>query len=146
LNLTILGASLAILVLTAVLWPVTAIVRRRYGRPAASVEVRRLRRWIGAVVILDLLYVIAWIMLLQPVLSTSLWVYSWRLDPVVRALQILGLLVIASSLVGLWALWRNSRLQSSRIVWVRNVALAAAMLGIVWIGVVGRLMSFNLNY
>jgi hypothetical protein len=29
---------------------------------------------------------------------------------------------------------------------VRNVALAAAMLGIVWIGVVGRLMSFNLNY
>jgi CubicO group peptidase (beta-lactamase class C family) len=146
LNLTILGASLAILVLTAVLWPVTAILRRRYGRPAASVEVRRLRRWIGAVVILDLLYVSAWIMLLQPVLSTSLWVYSWRLDPVVRALQILGLLVIAASLVGLWALWRNSRLQSSRIVWVRNVALAAAMLGIVWIGVVGRLMSFNLNY
>jgi len=146
LNLTILGASLAILVLTAVLWPVTAILRRRYGRPAASVEVRRLRRWIGAVVILDLLYVFAWIMLLQPVLSTSLWVYSWRLDPVVRALQILGLLVIAASLVGLWALWRNSRLQSARIVWVRNVALAAAMLGIVWIGVVGRLMSFNLNY
>jgi CubicO group peptidase (beta-lactamase class C family) len=146
LNLTILGASLAILVLTAVLSPVTAILRRRYGRPAASEEVRRFRRWIGAVVILDLLYVIAWIMLLQPVLSTSLWVYSWRLDPVVRALQILGLLVIAASLVGLWALWRNSRLQSSRIVWVRNVALAAAMLGIVWIGVVGRLMSFNLNY
>jgi len=65
---------------------------------------------------------------------------------VVRALQILGLLVIAASLVGLWALWRNSRLQSARIVWLRNVALAAAMLGIVWIGVVGRLMSFNLNY
>ena len=146
LSLTILGASLAILVLTAALWPVTAILRRRYGRPAASEEVRRLRRWIGAVVILDLLYVLAWIMLLQPVLSTSLWVYSWRLDPVVRALQILGLLVIAASLVGLWALWRNSRLQSSRIVWVRNVALAAAMLGIVWIGVIGRLMSFNLNY
>jgi hypothetical protein len=146
LNLTILGASLAILVLTAVLWPVTAIVKRRYGRPAASQEVRRLRRWIAAVVILDLLYVMAWIMLLQPVLSTSLWVYSWRLDPVVRALQIAGLLVIAASLVGLWALWQSSRLQSSRIVWVRNVALAAAMLGIVWIGVVGQLMSFNLNY
>ena len=146
LNLIILGASLGILVLTAESWPITAIVRRRYGRPAASKEVRRLRRWIGAVVILDLLYAIAWIMLLQPVLSTSLWVYSWRLDPVVRALQILGLLVIAATLVGLWALWRSSKLQSSRIVWLRNVVLAAAMLGIVWIGVVGRLMSFNLNY
>jgi ABC-type nickel/cobalt efflux system permease component RcnA len=58
------------------------------------------------VVIIDLLYVIAWIVFLAPVLSVSLWVYSWRFDPVVRALQLAGLLVIAATAVGLWALWR----------------------------------------
>jgi CubicO group peptidase (beta-lactamase class C family) len=146
LNLTVLVASLVMLVSTVVLWPVSAIIRRRYGRPPAPQEVRRLRVLIGAVVILMLLYVIAWILLLTPALTLKLWVYSWRFDPVVRALQFAGLLVIAAAAVGLWSLWRISRLQSSRIVWVRNVALAAAMLGIVWIGFAGRLLSFNLNY
>ena len=146
LNLTVLVASVAILALTVVVWPITAIVRRRYGRPPASQEVRRLRGWIGGVVILELAYVIAWIVLLAPVVSVSLWVYSWRLDPVVRILQLAGVVVIAASAVGLWALWRISRLQSSRIVWLRNAALAAALIGIVWIGFAGKLMSFNLNY
>jgi hypothetical protein len=146
LNLTVLVASIAILALTVVVWPITAIVRRRYGRPPASQEVRRLRGWIGAVVILELAYVIAWIVLLEPVVSVSLWVYSWRLDPVVRILQLAGLVVIVASAVGLWALWRISRLQSSRIVWLRNAALAAALMGIVWIGFAGKLLSSNLNY
>jgi CubicO group peptidase (beta-lactamase class C family) len=146
LNLTVIVASIAMLALTVVVWPITALVRRRYGRPAASQEVRRLRRWIGAVVIIDLLYVIAWITFLAPVLSVSLWVYSWRFDPVVRALQLAGLLVIAATAVGLWALWRISRLRSSRLVWLRNAALAAALIGVAWIGFAGKLMSFNLNY
>jgi hypothetical protein len=73
-------------------------------------------------------------------------VYSTRLDPVVRALQIAGLLAIAAAAVGVWSLWRIARLRSSRMVWVGNAALAAALLGIVWIGFAGKLFSFNLNY
>jgi hypothetical protein len=146
LNLTILLASLAILALTVVLWPIAALLRRRYGRPADSKELRRLRLWVGAVVVFVLLFVVAWIVLLMPVLSLKLWVYSTRLDPVVRALQIVGLLVIAAVAVGVWSLWRISALQASRWVWIRNAALAAALLGIVWIGFAGKLFSFNLNY
>jgi hypothetical protein len=146
LNLTILLASLAILVLTVVLWPIAAFLRRRYGRPADSKELRRLRLRVGAVVVFVLLFVVAWIVLLMPVLSLKLWVYSTRLDPVVRALQIVGLLVIAAVAVGVWSLWRISALQASRWVWIRNAALAAALLGIVWIGFAGKLFSFNLNY
>jgi len=146
LNLTILLASLAILAVTVILWPMKALVRRRYGRPADPQELRRLRRWVGAVVVFVVLYVAAWIVLLTPVLSLELWVYSTRLDPVVRGLQIAGLLVIAAAAVGVWSLWRIARLRSSRMVWVRNAALAAALLGIVWIGFVGKLFSFNLNY
>jgi len=146
LNLTILLASLAILAVTVILWPIAVLVRRRYGRPADSQELRRLRIWVGAAVVFVLLYVIAWIMLLTPVLSLGLWVYSTRLDPVVRALQLAGLLVIAGAAVGIWSLWRISKLRASRMAWVRNTALAAALLGVVWIGFAGKLFSFNLNY
>ena len=90
--------------------------------------------------------VIAWILVLTPVLNTELWVYSWKFDPVVRTLQLAGLLVIAAAAVGVWGLWRISRLESSRFGWVRNAALAAALVGVVWIGFVGQLIGFNLNY
>jgi CubicO group peptidase (beta-lactamase class C family) len=54
--------------------------------------------------------------------------------------------VIVAALVGIWCLWRLSRSQKSRIAWISNTALAAALLGIVWIGLAGQLISFNLNY
>jgi CubicO group peptidase (beta-lactamase class C family) len=146
LNLTILLASIAILAVTVILWPIVVLVRRRYARPPDAPEVRRLRRWIGAAVIVALLYVIGWILMLMPVLSVKLWVYSSHNDWVVRLLQLAGLLLLAAVAVGLWNLWRISRLQSSRIVWLRNAALAAALLGIVWIGFAGKLIGFNLNY
>ena len=146
LNLTVLTASLAVLVLTAVLWPIAAIVRRRYARPAASSELRRLHVWIAAAIIIELGYVIAWILILRPVLSVELWVYSTRLDPLLRALQLAGLLVIAAAAVGVWSLWRASRLQSSWMASARNAAIAAALLGIVWIAFMGKLFSFELNY
>jgi CubicO group peptidase (beta-lactamase class C family) len=146
LNLTILCGALLIIALTVVLWPVSAILRWRYRRPAASKEVRRLRLLIGVAVVLVLLWVIAWILLLSPVLNVQLWVYSWRLDPLVRMLQLAGVLVVAAVAVGVWALWRISGLQSTRFAWVRNGALAAALLGIVWFAFMGRLLSFNLNY
>ena len=146
LNLTVLVGSLLVLALAAVIWPISAIVRRRYGRPPASRELRRLWVFVGAAVALEIVYVIAWILLLAPVLNTELWVYSWKLDPVVRTLQLAGLLVIAAAAVGVWGLWRISRLGSSRFGWVRNAALAAALVGVVWIGFVGQLIGFNLNY
>ncbi len=52
-------------------------------------------------------------------------------------LQLAGLLVIAAAAVGIRALWGMSRLQVSRGAWARNAVLAAAPLGIVWIGFVG---------
>jgi hypothetical protein len=130
----------------ALSWPIAAVISRGYGRASASREVRRLRASIGVAVIIELVYVSGWIVLLLPVLSVELWIYSSRLDPVVRILQIAGLVTIAAAAVGLWALWRISSVQSSRIVWLRNAALAAALIGTVWIAFAGSLISFDLNY
>ena len=145
-NLTVLAASLAVLIVAALSWPIAAVISRGYGRASASREVRRLRASIGVAVIIELVYVSGWIVLLLPVLSVELWIYSSRLDPVVRILQIAGLVTIAAAAVGLWALWRISSVQSSRIVWLRNAALAAALIGTVWIAFAGSLISFDLNY
>jgi CubicO group peptidase (beta-lactamase class C family) len=146
LNLTVMLGSIAIIAITLILWPVSWLVRRRYRAPAEVPEVRRLRRWLLVAVVIEALYVVAWIMLLTPILDLELWVYSAAHDAVVRTLQIAGLLAIAAAAVGIWCLWQLSRLQSSRFAWLRNATLAAAFLGIVWIGFAGRLFSFSLNY
>jgi hypothetical protein len=57
-----------------------------------------------------------------------------------------GLAAIAAAAVGLWSTWRLLKLEVSIRYRLWNGALVAAMLGIVWIGFVGKLISFNLNY
>ncbi|HKE43908.1 MAG TPA: hypothetical protein VKB41_05155, partial [Steroidobacteraceae bacterium] len=148
LNLTVMLGSIAILAITVVLWPISWLVRRHYRATATAEapEVRRLRRWLGIAVTVVALYVVAWMMLVMPILNLELWVYSAARDSVVRMLQIAGLLAIAAAAVGVWCLWRLSHLQSSAFAWLRNAALAAALLGVIWIGFAGRLFSFSLNY
>jgi hypothetical protein len=92
------------------------------------------------------LWLIAWTIVLTPVLSVQLDFYSASHDPLIRTLQIAGLIVIALAATSLWSLWR---LLKSGITWpsrIGNGLIAAAMVGLVWIGFVGGLMSFNLNY
>jgi CubicO group peptidase (beta-lactamase class C family) len=146
LNLTVLLGSLAILVLAVAFWPISWLIRRRYGVAADPAEVRQLRLWGRIAAAIALLYAIAWIALLMPVLKVQLWVYSSANDGLVRTLQLAGLLLIVAAAVGVWSLWRLSTLQRSWGSWIRNGAVAVALLGIVWIGFVGKLISFNLNY
>jgi hypothetical protein len=146
LNLTVLLGSLAILILAVAFWPISWFIRRRYGVATDPAEVRQLRLWGRVAAAIALLYAIAWIALLMPVLKVQLWVYSSANDGLVRTLQVAGLLLIVAAAVGVWSLWRLSTLQRSWGSWIRNGALAVALLGIVWIGFVGKLISFNLNY
>jgi len=146
LNVTILLVSLSILVLTALLWPISVFARWHSAGPPESPAIRRLARLTCTIVVLELCYLLAWMVLLAPVLSLNLWVYSSRLDPAIRALQLVGVLIIAATGVGIWTLCRLAKLRASRFGWVRCSAVAAALLGVVWIGFVGRLFSFDLNY
>ena len=99
----------------------------------------------GAAVV-DVVYLVAWAMLLQPLLGNQLQVYSYRLDPVVLTLELSGLFAIAAAGVGVWAAWRMFKLDASWLSRIWSVAIAAGLLGIVWIGIVGKLISINLNY
>ena len=147
LNLPVLLGSFAILAWTLLLWPLSPLLRR--GERAASglaPEVRRLRLFVRGAAAVDMAWLFGWFLLLQPVLGEQLEVYNAGLDPAVRALQIAGLPVIAAAGVGVWSAWRMFKLGAPWLGRLWTLAVAAALVGFVWIGLMGQLMSFTLNY
>jgi len=157
LNLTILMGALPILTVAVIVWPVSYLVRRHYRqlvparppaqRPTQPPETRRLKTLLRIAAAYNLLWLLGVTIALTPVLSVQLDFYGKAHDPLIRTLQLGGILVIAAAALGVWTLWRLCRPQASS--WptrIGNALIAAALLGLVWIGFVGQLMSFNLNY
>jgi CubicO group peptidase (beta-lactamase class C family) len=143
-NLTVLLGSLVILILALVLWPITYWVRRHYQRPLS--QGGRPRTVLRVAALLDLVWLGAWFIVLTPALSIELDFYSTALDPIIRTLQVAGVVVIALATVGLWNLWRLCGTEASWTARIGNGLIAVALIGFVWIGVIGGLISFNLNY
>ena len=147
LNLTVLLGSFLVLAVTLVLWLLS-----RWLKPSRTLSekivplVRRLRLFLRAAVAFDFVYLVAWFMLLRPLLNTELDVYSSSLDSVVRALQFAGLLAIAAAALGVWSAWRLSRLDVPRTSRVWGCIVAVSLLGVVWIGFMGGLFRFSVNY
>jgi hypothetical protein len=147
LNLSILLGALGVLILTILGWILTPILRKPAGVAEDRLaEVRRLRFWIRLGAAYDLLYIGAWLVVLQPVLNVDLQFYSSRLDPVIRMLELAGVLAFAAAGVGVWSAWRLARLQVPRSWRIRAFVAAAGLLGVVWIAVIGGLARLSLNY
>ena len=147
LNLTVLLGSCLIVILTLLVWALSPFLRAPRGVPEPLVaEYRRYRQYLRGAAAFDAIYLAAWFMLLRPVLTLDLQVYRGDLDPVVRALQVAGLLAVAASVLGVWGAWRLSRLNVSLRSRVWAFMIAASLLGIVWIGFIGGLFRFSVNY
>lgn len=147
LNLPILLASFAVLAWTLVLWPLTFLLRRGDAIDArVTPEVSRLRTFLRGAALVDVVYLAAWTMVLMPVLSTQLQVYNASLDPIVLTLEIAGVLAIAAAVTGLWVLWRMVRTDAPLLSKIWSALVTAALIGVVWIGFMGKLISINLNY
>lgn len=146
LNLTILVGSFLVLAGAVLLWPVSYLVRRHYRQAARPVETQRMRTLLRVAAVFDVLWLIAWSVVLTPVLSVQLDFYSTAHDPLIRTLQIAGLIVIALAVAGIWSVWRLFKLGGSWPSRIGNSLIAAALVGLVWIGFIGGLLGFNLNY
>ena len=147
LNLGVLVFSVAALLCALLAWPLGALLRRAdRATSGATAEVRRLRRLQRGAVVVALLYLGAWFLLIMPLLSTDVGVYRTAIDWVVGALELSGLLAVAAAAVGVWVVWRMWRAGASGLSRAWAVLVALALLGVVWIGVVGQLMTWNLNY
>jgi len=147
LNLTVLLSSFLILALTVILWPVGYFVRRHYQRALAyPAEGRRLRKFLRIAATFDVLWLVCWALVLLPVLSVQLDFYSAAHDSLIRTMQLAGLVVIALAAAGIWSVLRLHKMVGSWPCRIGNLLIAASLVGLVWIGFVGGLISFDLNY
>ena len=147
LNLTVLILSCVILVWTLMAWLLSRWLKPPKNIPEDLVaQVRRLRLLLRAAAVFDVVYLVCWFMVLQPTLNLELDFYSSNLDPIVGTLEAAGLLAIAAAGLGIWSAWRLSRLNIPRKLPFWGFVTAAGLLGVVWIGTIGGLIRFSLNY
>jgi predicted secreted protein len=147
LNLTVLIIACLILVWTLLAWLLSPWLRPLKNIPDNLVpQVKRLRLLLRAAVAFDVVYLVCWFMVLLPTLNLELDFYSSSLDPIVGTLEAAGLLAIAAAMLGISSAWRLSRLNIPRRLPFWGFVTAAGLLGVVWIGFIGGLMRFSLNY
>jgi CubicO group peptidase (beta-lactamase class C family) len=143
----LLCASLAALAITAVMWPIAAIVRRRYGAilplDANALRAYRLSK-IAAILILAALG--TWALTLARMIKDINNLGS-TFDSAVRFAQIFGVIVFIGGfglmLWNLWAVWSGARRWPAK-VWSIVLALAAFM--VLWVAVAFNLISFGVLY
>jgi hypothetical protein len=145
--LPLLGFSLAALVLTLLLWPTAALVRRHYhvafpleGRQASA------HRLIRVAVALTLLALAGWFGLFSVLDSSDLTVTS-RLDPWVWLLHLASLVVfVGAVLIAVWhcrVVWAGKRRWPARL-W--SVVLVVSSVTILWVALVFKLIAFNAHF
>jgi CubicO group peptidase (beta-lactamase class C family) len=145
--LAIMAVSTVILLLTVFLWPIGYSVRRHYRSalpyPKEAGAWRTLLRVTAA---LNLVWLAGWAVVLAPVLHVQIEHYGEALDPTIRTLQIAGLIVLLLAVLGLvcfFQLWRSGGTWLQRM---GNALIATALLGVVWVGLLGHLIGLDLNY
>jgi hypothetical protein len=145
--LSLLAAFIGILLLTLLLWPVAALVRRHYRRPLSlGPRERRLRLWSRLAVLLQVLCLAGWGTLLAVGVS-DFTLFSQTLDKWLRLLQaatLLGAVAALPAVAHAIRAWRSRKMR----IWskLRETLIALGCLGFVCMVWVGRLLSFSLRY
>ncbi|HEX2140561.1 MAG TPA: serine hydrolase domain-containing protein [Woeseiaceae bacterium] len=145
--LPLVSASLVALLLTALLWPVKAIVRRRYAQPAlfAGADLS-VYRWTKIASIVTLAVIAAWMVTISTMFS-DLGMLSGVLDAWLMALQLLSLIVLVGSFVvslrHAWRVWTGERRWPAK-VW--SLVLVIAFGAVLWVALVFHLIGFDTHY
>lgn len=147
LNVPLLCTSIAVLVITTLLWPVTAMLRRWHGGKLVlagrDALANRLTQFAAA---LAVVYAIAWLALVASAASAAV-PFNAGFDPWIRLVQGIGLLCVAGSLVAVWNAWLTWR-PSRRGAWAKvwSLVLAFALVDLTWFSFAFGLLSVHLNY
>ena len=145
--LPLLGASVALLALVVLSWPVSALARRRYGKAFAHVGARATAYRLTRIIALaDVIFIVGMLATLLIMVSTSL-VIDGANDWVFRLFQLFGLIGLLGIVVGPWNLvtaWRDP----AASWWAKlvGVLLAAALIVIPVLGITLHLLTASLNY
>ena len=145
--LPLLIISLVTLALTALAWPISALLRRyyrvTYGLTGIDARAHRLVR-IGAV--LAAASVLAWIVFLQK-LESDLDLVSPSSDSLIILLRISSSIIfIGGAAIALWNVWVVLHRQRRWLAKIWSVGLAVSCVTVLYVGIVFHLLGFTANY
>lgn len=145
-NLVLLVGSLGIFALSLLLWPVAALIRRRYGAggvdDGVSPRLRGLTRWtalaaIGFTVALGVFIARGFDGAIDLDSRSDIWL---------GLIRVIGLAAIAGTIASIVALSRSFRLGRSGWARLKYLALTIAGIGFSWIAIHWHLVSWNFRY
>lgn len=140
-------ATLAMLALTVIFWPVKAILRWRYGSPfELSGSAAMLYRLTRVVVLADLIFLGGWLAFLAYG-TMHLEFLGPKSDIFIRALQAVGVVGVIGAIIPLLQLG-TSLADGDRRWWtkVTDVLIAVACVATVWFAFTQHLLTVSLNY
>lgn len=146
-NMPLVIATIAMLLLTVIFWPIKALLRWRYGQTfeleGRAATIYRLTR---VVALIDLLFLGGYLGLLTYG-GTHLELFNAPFDWAFIVLQTLGVIGIVGTLIALYEV-RLAFADPARHWWTKgtDVLIALACLSTVWFALTLNLVNFNLNY
>jgi CubicO group peptidase (beta-lactamase class C family) len=146
-NLVVLEASLGIMIITLILWPIFALVRRHYHQPFKLVgRSGRLHRLLRLVALVDAILAVGWAVLLS-LIEKDITVLNDPVNAWLRLLQLIGVLAFIGGVIGLVNLWHVCTDRASGwLARIGAVILAFATVGMAWIVVALRLVTLSLQF
>jgi CubicO group peptidase (beta-lactamase class C family) len=145
-NFAIIIPSLLLIALAVLFWPVGAAIRWHYGTKLdLTAPEKRLRLAVRIACILDLVFVIGWVIFISG--TNEVANLSRSRDPFLYFLEILGVIAALGTFIVILHAFR-SWAKSGKWIWAKlfDVALALACLGFTWFIWHWNLINFNLKY
>ncbi|WP_374470214.1 serine hydrolase [Phenylobacterium sp.] len=141
------GASLAILLLTLVLWPVTAIVRWRMGAPfPLAGQERRAYRLVRIAALASAGTILAWFGTVMAMFA-DLTLLNGGLDPVLWLLHIVGSIAVLGAVLvagwNVWVVWRGQRSWFAKL-WSALILISTVILA--YLAVAYHLVGWGVNF
>ena len=145
-NYIVIGFGVGVVILTILLWPVAAILRKHYDRPLTlGPAARSWRRWVKIACFVDIAYLCGLMLVLNALekpgglgSSGDRRLHLWQLIGVLGGV---GALITIIAAIKSWA-------DEQQWVWYKiwNTLLAVGCVGLFWFLVHWHLLNFSLNY
>jgi CubicO group peptidase (beta-lactamase class C family) len=146
LHLPLVIGSLSVFLLTLILWPVGAILRRHYGHALTlDPAERRLRLWVRLVCVFNIVFVAGFAVFFSAA-QNNIGLFSPRYHPLLRILQLVGWLGLLGGLIVIYNMiqaWTRRRWLWTRLA---DTMIALACLAFTWFVFTWNLLTWNLNY
>ncbi len=147
LQLPLLIGAVVVFVLTLLLWPVSALLRRHYGKKLElTSDERRRRRLARLVCVVDLAFLLGFVVFFS-IAMKDIGLLSPKYNFLLRLIQVVGWLGVIGTLVAIYHAVRSWR-TPQRWLWSKlaDTVVALACLGFVWFVFTWNMLHWSLRY